>query len=281
MHTYLSSIDHLVFKLPYHILFNNLDDYLTVQFEELPIQLEEFLFNIFDEELRVLYSPKFDKNPFTYKKDLNFYPTSEGNPGRRYLRRYGAIKYIVHTSNPRIELSTGKYKPLPMLEFTFSGELLENRQSSLPKIIKVLDSVQHSTIKEVDIAFDFPISIDKFKPTSIYEQDLINEQLYNKPFFKLNRTKTNIKLNHYKNTNSFTLYVNYDPSDRNRNQQYALRCYTKYEISAHRVELMLSSRKKQIYLSVLEQANHARTLFDAYPNLAEFLSVPCREQGLL
>lgn len=266
---YLSTVDHLIFKVPYHYLFNCLNQYLDVYFEEMPIQLEEFLESIYNEPFRVNYSPNFQNNPFTYKKDFNFYPLLEGNPAPK-LRRFGEIKYLVHPSNPKITLSDGKVKSLPMVEFTFTGELLESRQSSLMKLKSILNSISFSYIKEIDIAFDYPLSDKKYSPESLFEVELIRRDNDESSLFANVKSNPIIDLRQYDYSN--TLYVNYDPTINKRCRKLAIRAYKKFELEKHRVELMLTKRPEYSpSVETLDSLSHLRILSESFPNLFQYL----------
>lgn len=268
-YNYLSTVDHLVFKLPYHFLFNNLNDYLDVYFDELPIQLEELLQSIFAEPFRVNYSPNFQNNPFTYKKDFNFYPLRDGNPAPK-LRRFGEIKYLVHPSNPKITLSDGKVKSLPMLEFTFTGEFLESRQDSLIKLKSLLESIQYACIKEIDIAYDYAITDNRYSPDSIFEVELIRRDNNESSLFANVKSNPIIDLRKY--DYSDTLYVNYDPTINKRGRKLAVRAYKKFEIEKHRIELMLTQIKNcSPSFYCLDSYSHLRILANSFPNLFQYL----------
>ena len=270
-YNYLSTVDHLVFKLPYHFLFNNLNDYLDVYFDELPIQLEELLQSIFAEQFRVNYSPNFQNNPFTYKKDFNFYPLRDGNPAPK-LRKYGEIKYLVHSSNPKITLSDGKVKPLPMMEFTFTGEFLESRQDSLIKLKSLLESIQYACIKEIDIAYDYPITDNRYSPESLFENELMRKDNNESSLFTSIKSNPIIDLRQYDYSN--TLYVNYDPTSLNKRlRQLAFRIYKKFELEKHRIELMITKSRNGYSPSFdcLDSYSHLRILSNSFPNLFEYL----------
>lgn len=267
-YTYLSAVDHLIFKLPYHFLFNNLNQYLDVYFDELPIQLEEFLKSIFNEQFRVNYSPNFSNNPFTYKKDFNFYPLTEGNPAPK-LRRYGEIKYIQHVTNPKYTLSDGKVKPLPMIEFTFTGALLEHRQSSLIKLKSLLESINYSYIKEIDIAYDYPLD-NRYSPDSLFENELMRKDNNDSSLFATIKSNPIIDLRQYDYSN--TLYVNYDPTINKRGRKLAVRAYKKFELEKHRVELMLTQIKNcSPSFETLDSLSHLRIFLESFPNLFYYL----------
>ncbi len=268
-YNYLSTVDHLVFKLPYHFLFNNLNDYLDVYFDELPIQLEEFLQSIFAEPVRVNYSPNFQNNPFTFKKDFNFYPLREGNPAPK-LRRYGEIKYLVHPSNPKITLSDDKVKSLPMIEITFTGEFLESRQDSLIKLKSLLESINYSYITEIDIAYDYSITDNRYSPEFIFDLDLARRDNNESSLFSTIRSNPFVDLRHYDYSN--TLYINYDPTINKRCRKVAIRAYKKFEIEKHRIELMLTQIKNSSpSFDCLDSHSHLRILANSFPNLFEYL----------
>lgn len=269
-YNYLSTVDHLVFKLPYHFLFNCLNQYLDVYFDELPIQLEEFLQSIFNEPFRVNYSPNFINTPFTFKKDFNFYPLVAGNPAPK-LRKYGEIKYLVHSSNPKTTLSDGKVKPLPMLEFTFTGELLETRQDSLIKLKSLLESIQFAYIKEIDIAYDYPITDNRYSPEFIFDIDQYRRDNNEASLFSTPKSNPIIDLRQYDYSN--TLYVNYDPTINKRNRQLAIRAYKKFELEKHRIELMITKVRNNYSPSFdcLDSDSHLRILANTFPNLFEYL----------
>lgn len=268
-YTYLSTVDHLIFKLPYHFLFNNLNQYLDVYFDELPIQLEEFLKSIFNESFRVNYSPNFSNNPFSYKKNFIFYPLRDGNPAPK-LRRFGEIKYLVHPSNPKITLLDGKVKSLPMLEFTFTGEFLESRQSSLMKLKSILNSIPNTYIKEIDIAFDYPLSDNGYSPESLFDNELARRDNYEKSLFATVKSNPIINLRQY--DYSSTLYVNYDPTINKRGRKLAVRAYPKAELNSHRIELMLTQIKNcSPSFDCLDSKSHAKIFFESFPNLFQYL----------
>lgn len=269
-YNYLSTVDHLIFKLPYHFLFNNLNQYLDVYFDELQIQLEELLQSIFAEPFRVNYSPNFQNNPFTYKKDFNFYPLRDGNPAPK-LRRFGEIKYIQHVTNPKYTLSDGKVKPLPMLEFTFTGQLLESRQDSLIKLKSILNSISFSYIKEIDIAYDYSITDNRFSPESLFENELMRKDNNDSSLFATIKSNPIIDLRQYDYSN--TLYVNYNPTLNKRLRQLAIRAYKKFEIEKHRIELMFTKSRNGYSPSFdcLDSYSHLRILANSFPNLFEYL----------
>lgn len=268
-YNYLSTVDHLIFKVPYHFLFNNLNQYLDVYFDELPIQLEELLQSIFAEQFRVNYSPNFINTPFTFKKDFNFYPLVAGNPAPK-LRKYGEIKYLVHSSNPKTTLSDGKVKALPMLEFTFTGEFLESRQNSLIKLKSLLESIQYAYIKEIDIAYDYPITDNRYSPESLFENELMRRDNNESSLFTSIKSNPIIDLRQYDYSN--TLYVNYDPTINKRGRKLAIRAYKKFELEKHRVELMLTQIKNcSPSFDCLDSNSHLMILANSFPNLFEYL----------